>query len=924
MTRPAVAWPTVHWPSVRGRARADTGALLLVTVVVAVVSLLAGAAPALLRATADEAIRAAVRNAGDDAAVVARAPFEYDGVFGGRVRKPALAADADTFRQRIERSLDADLAATLRPPVLLATGPPLDVTDGSLLRTFQFGYLADEHGSYAADRVTWIAGQAPRGSVRGDARVVVPPSAPPWPVQVGVSEGEAAALKLGPGDRIPLKDKNLHLKIVTISGVFRPNDPADPAWRLAPWLLRPVHGASGVGTTRLGGLLSAESLPDAQLAVDQFALGRSVQFEPDPAAFSAGNARALTASLVTLQATFSESYVNDTTPRFVTRLDGVLRTVQMQLNAAAAQSSVLLCGVLAGTVLVLMLAAALLARRRAGSITSARQRGASLPGLAVELLIESSAVALVAAGAGLGVARVLTPGVAWWWAVPVMVATAVAGPAYGVLTAARATSDRRAPANRNARRRLRRTALLRRAAIEVAVLIAAAGAVVALRQRGILPVTAGSTGGALDPFDGPENTSALAASAPALGVLAGALVLLRLLPFALRFALRRALRSNRPLVLLGVAQAAANAARTLPALVMVVAVALTTFTLALGSTAGRGLEDASWRAVGADVRVDAGTASGADVTALARTVSAAPGVDHVVAAQVTDGVRITNESTLVTPRLVVLDAAEYARLLAGTPLPDAPKLAELTARGGGELPALVRSADGGLAPGMRLQLPGQDGQSLQLIAIGTAPAIGDSGDVVYVDSGALRDAGVPVEPNTLWLSGPGAADAVRDAAVVEVTVRAEVAQERRAAPLTAGLLTLTWIAAAVLTALGLLGFVLGAAAGGPQRWATLGRLRTLGLRTRDTRTVAAVELLPPVLLAVLGGPLLGLLLAALTFGSLALRLVVGGDSPPPLTMPWWTLAPLVAILLAAVPVAGAAETILRRRQGLGELLRVGD
>ena len=145
----------------------------------------------------------------------------------------------------------------------------------------------------------------------------------------------------------------------------------------------------------------------------------------------------------------------------------------------------------------------------------------------------------------------------------------------------------------------------------------------------------------------------------------------------------------------------------------------------------------------------------------------------------------------------------------------------------------------------------------------------------------------------------------------------------RAAPLTAGLLTLSWIAAATLTALGLLGFVLGAAAGAPSRWATLSRLRTVGLRSRETRTVTAVELLPPVLLAAFGGPLLGLLLAGLTFGSLALRLVVGGDSQPPMTVPWWVLAALVVILLAAVPVAGAAEAILRRRQGLSELLRVG-
>jgi putative ABC transport system permease protein len=49
--------PAIHWPSVRGRARADAGPLLLAAAVVTVVTLLASATPPLLRATADDAVR---------------------------------------------------------------------------------------------------------------------------------------------------------------------------------------------------------------------------------------------------------------------------------------------------------------------------------------------------------------------------------------------------------------------------------------------------------------------------------------------------------------------------------------------------------------------------------------------------------------------------------------------------------------------------------------------------------------------------------------------------------------------------------------------------------------------------------------------------------------------------------------------------
>ncbi|MFG1603141.1 ABC transporter permease [Actinoplanes sp. NPDC049265] len=917
--------PVVHWPSVRGRARADVGLLLLVAVVVAVSALLAGATPALLRSTTDATIRDAVRSAGDDGAVVAHSSWDYDDALGGRQRKPDLAAEMDVFRLRAESSLDPDLRAALRPPVMTAGGPSFNVTDGSLLRTFQYSYLSDNRGAFSAGRVTWIAGGPPRGSAPADEPdLVVRSGSPPWPVQVGVTEATAAALRLKPGDRIPLKDKLLRVKIVTISGIFRPVDPADPAWRLTPWVLRPLPGLDGLGSTRLGGLLSPESLPDARLAVEQDELDRLAHFDADPAKLDSATAGPINALLVTLQATSGSFSAQDGSLQWLTQLDHVLRTVQMRVNAATAQASVLLAGVLTGAVLVLALAAALLARRRAPALTAARHRGAGLPGLATELLIESAALALVATLVGLVAARLVTPGIALWWSLPVAAAALLAGPAYGIAVAARATRDRRVPANRAARRRLRRTASLRRAAIEGAVLIVAAGAVVALRQRGILPASAGPTAGALDPFAGQESTSALAAAAPALGVIAGALVLVRLLPPVLRFLLRRALRSRRPLVVFGTAQAA-GAAQALPALVMVAAAGLATFALTTGATAGRGLTDAAWRTVGADVRVDAVPSAGVDLTALARKVAAAPGVEHVATAQITEGASVAAPTKLVTTRLVVLDAAAYRRLLDDAPVPDGPAFDRLgAAHSGGAVAALVRSADGTLRPGVALQVPRKDGAAVALTAVGTAPAIGDSGDAVYVDATALAAAGVPIEPNTLWASGPGAAGVLAGAQGVRVTSRTDVARERRTTPVTAGLIALTWVSAGTLVALGLLGFALGAASGAPRRWATMGRLRTLGLRLRDTRTVAAVELLPPVLVAALAGPLLGVALAVLTFGSLALRLLVGWDSDPVLAVPWWPLVLLAVVLVTAVPVAGWAEAAARRRQGLGELLRVGE
>ncbi|MGW6504650.1 FtsX-like permease family protein [Nonomuraea angiospora] len=699
--------PAPHWPSVVGRARADAGPLLLAAVVVAVVTLLAGAMPPTLSATADAAVRDAVRRTGGDLQVHARMEGD-DGPAGSRVRHPRLAEDVDDFRARATDELGPGLRAALRPPVATVTSPTLKITDGSVLRTFQLAYVARDGGP----DVTWIAGGPPRPTASATAEV--PYGAPPWPVQVGLSEADAAALQLRPGSRIPLADDQGNVKKVQVSGIFRPADSADPAWRLVPSLLSPVAGADGTGSTRFAGLLSRDSLPDARLAFGQDELRRTVWFTPDPTRLTWDEVPSVAAKVVALKAASGSSGARDGSLKWETRLDGVLRNVSSQVDAAFAQASTLLITLLAVAVLVLLLAADLLVHRRAPALAAARQRGMSLPVIGGELLLESAVMALPAAAAGLGLARAVAPGVSLEWVAPVVVTAVAAGPAFGTLTAARATRDRRVPANRSARRWVRNTVRLRRAALETGVLAAASGAIVALYQRGI--------GGGVLP-----------ASAPALCALAGALMLARALPLVMRFALKRLLRSSRPLAVFGAARAAATSARVLPLLVLVTSVALASYALTFAAAVGHG------------------------------------------------------------------------------------------------------TADG---------------------------------------------------------------------------------------PLASGLLRLAWVSAVTVPVLGLLGLALGTAAGAPERWQTLTRLRTLGLRPREARWVAAGELLPPVVLAAVGGPLLGVLLARLTFGSLALHLLTGAD--PALALPWWGLGLVAVVFLAAVAVMVPVESALRRRRRLSEVLRAGD
>ncbi|MEU8364161.1 FtsX-like permease family protein [Nonomuraea sp. NPDC048882] len=707
--------PAPHWPSVAGRARADAGPLLLAAVVVAAVTLLAGAVPPLLSATADAHVRETVRGNGGDLQVHSRMEAD-DGPNGSRLRHPRLAEDVDDFMARATDELGPGLRAALRPPVATVISPTLKITDGSVLRTFQLAYVARAGGP----GVTWTAGGPPRPTASETASV--PYGAPPWPVQVGLSEADAAALRLRPGARLPLADEQGNVKTVQVSGIFRPHDSADPAWRALPALLSPVAGADGRGSTRFAGLLSRDSLPDARLAFGQDELRRTVRFTPDPSRLTWDAVPPVAAKVVALKAASGSSGARDGSLKWETRLDSVLRTVSSQVEAAFAQASLLVVTLLAVAVLVLLLAADLLVRRRARVLAAARQRGMSLPVIGGELLLESVVTALPAAAAGLGLARAVAPGVSWEWIAPVVVTAVAAGPAFGTLTAARATRDRRVPANRSARRWLRDTVRLRRAALEAGVLVAASGALVALHQRGI--------GGGV-----------LAAGAPALCALAGALLLARALPLALRFALKRLLRSRRPLAVFGAARAAAASGRVLPLLVLVTSAALTSYALTFAAT----------------------------------------------------------------------------------------------------------------------------------MSYGTAAVVG---------------------------------------------------QGTAAGPLATGLLRLAWVSAVTLPALGLLGLALGTAAGAPERWQTLTRLRTLGLRPREARWVAAGELLPPVLLAAVGGPLLGAVLAHLTFGSLSLHQLTGTGPAP--AAPWWGLGLVAVVFLAAVAVVVPVESALRRRRRLSEVLRAGD
>jgi hypothetical protein len=545
------ARPRPHWPSVRGRAWAGRGPLALSAVVVALATVLVAAVPAAMGHTADDAVADAITRAGIDASVVVDAPFEREDP-DARIRQSRSAATVAESTSLAEFRLGPDLDAALGPPVVGVTSTLLPVT-GAPGHTFRLAYVAGGAGA----RVVWTAGTAPGPSVPAAAAdAPVPAESGPWTVHIGLSQPDATALGLRVGDQVPVRDPRGQDLDVRVTGIFRAVDPADPAWRNAP-LLRPGPGG---GTT--AGLLSAGSLPDGRLALDPGDVRPTGTFYPGPVRWR--DSGAVAAAVVALKAS---SGAEGPQLRWSSDLDTVLTAVRARVTAAGAQAAVLLAGLVTTAALVLLLTADLLVRRRAAVLAQARGRGASLPGLGTELAVESVAVALIAVAVGLGVARLLVAGPYWRWALPVLLVAAGAAPLLGLRAAAAAIPARAVPANRTARRSARRTRQLRRIVLEAAVLLAAAGAFAALRQRGVT-----ADGGALPAF------------APTLGAVAGALLLVRLLPLGAGLAVRAAARSRRGLPLLGAARVAATAGRPLPFLVLVCSTALLTYAVVLQAT----------------------------------------------------------------------------------------------------------------------------------------------------------------------------------------------------------------------------------------------------------------------------------------------------------------------------------------------------
>jgi putative ABC transport system permease protein len=749
-------------------------------------------------------------------------------------------------------------------------------------------------------------------------------------LQVAVTKVTAARFGLHPGSRLRAAG---HAVLVT--GIIRPLRPASSFWTVdpvaaAPRLTYPTPDSAPYLSS--GAFVSAAELTALQdylsaplRALWSFPLGLTGVTADQagglarglaavgylPAATSVGTSlNASAGPAATIQVTLSSGLATSLPP-FVATDDAVQRALSLMFVSLAVIAAV-----------VVLLGARLVAARRRAEFTMMRARGASLRQVAALALGGGAAAALPAAALGVGAAVAATPGPASplaWWLAGLIVLAALAGPP--LLAAWQQRTPRRAGAGPApaARRRIRAA---RRWVADAALVLGAAGGLILLREQGLPP---------------PGQVDLFTSAAPVLVAIPVAVVVMRAYPVLLRQLIRLSRRRRGVVLLVGFARSRAAAqAGVLPAFALVLAFAVIAFAGMARSAVASADVAASWQVAGADAVVTAPAVGPGITPAAQRQISAVPGVRRWAAVAVAQG---TSGEGLQLP-VVIVEPGHYAALVATTPAPAFPAAA--LARGArpastpsgspssaSTVPALISPAGRViLGPHSALYVAGRQ---LRIRVAGTISAIagGAAGTQFAVLPRWALGAQAPV-PAVLVLTGPRLDQAAlvraakRAVPGATVTLRSRVQDAIASAPLPHGGFVTFAQGGAAAAGFSLLVVLLTLVLGARSRELTLARLATMGLAADQSRRIVAVETLPAILAAAVGGTACALLLVPLAGPAVNLAAFTG----MPVTVPLRADPAAIAIAAVALLLLGgltlAISSRLARGRGAAQALRVGE
>ncbi|MCE7552905.1 ABC transporter permease [Streptomyces thermodiastaticus] len=447
------------------------------------------------------------------------------------------------------------------------------------------------------------------------------------PVEAALPQAAAQRLGLRPGDRLTLADRLGGGAVqVRITGVYRPADPAAPYWQLDDL------GGRGVRTvdfTTYGPLLARPRV----LAGEQVTAGQSAwQASADFSAMTTGRIGAVRDTVRDAADGLRRSAALGGSPTVTTALPDVLSRLERSLlvSRSTLLIAALQLALLAGCALLLV--ARLLSGERAGETRLLRARGASRGRIAALAATEALSLALPAVVCAALLAGPLTrllarqgplariglrpqvpaagTGAVWLTAAAVALGCALAVTLPALTGGVR--SGRRSPA----------LAAPLRAGADLGLLAVAAVAYWQLSRQSSGALGTGAGGLGVDP---------LLVTAPALALLAGTVLTLRLLPPLARLAERRAAGGRGlPAALAGWQLSRRPARGAGPTLLLVLAVALGMLAIGQGASWQRSQDDQADVRAGAPVRLltagDSGPGRDAAYTSIPHVRSAAPAV----------------------------------------------------------------------------------------------------------------------------------------------------------------------------------------------------------------------------------------------------------------------------------------------------------
>jgi putative ABC transport system permease protein len=729
---------------------------------------------------------------------------------------------------------------------------------------------------------------------------------------------------LGRGSTMPLSDPPIVLKI---TGVIKATDPSSTFWTndpvvAAPYLENPTTRPTWLGAAIIG----PHELPALQTAVNGAIVALSWEFPLRTAGLSAAQAGGMLAAMTSTTsgnagaaavAAIGQTLQNP--PTLSASGTGVLSEFIAAEAAVGTTDALLLAGVAAATAILLLIGAVTRTDAFRGELALSRARGGSTSQIAWRVLgaTAGAAVPALVVGVVLGVVAVPDGGNTTSW-VLAAIAAVIALTAPALLAAWEHRGLRSlAGTGRTELAVPRRSA--RRLVIESTAIVVIVGGVVALRVRGLAP------GAGIDPY---------LVAAPVLIAIAAGLIAARVYPVPLRAVARFTAARRGTVGFLGIARSArARSVPMLPALALVVAMAVIALGGMVRAAVTSGQVNASWQQVGADAVVNAAGASTAISPAAQAKIAAVPGVRgsspvFLIPANSTQAANLLIGSTgSLSVGVVIVSPARYAALVADTPWPAFP--AQLLAappagQRGGVIPVVASpkvAAD--IRNGSRRLA--FEGSFLPLRVAATAsstPAVPGGGSFVILPAWASYRLIDNTTPNTMLLAGSHIdlqalqALVARKLAGSQITSRTAALQAAANSPTVHASDVALEEAAAASAACAVAAVLLGVLLAGRDRTKIGVWLTAMGMTARQARRLALLDALPLLIVALLGGELASLALGPLIGPGLDLAAFTGSGAPVSLRPDLVALiAPAAGALLLIMAAAAVQNALIRRRTG---------